>query len=96
MPISTYVKRRFCVEQISVVPLGGMLRSGSMQRSEYIVLGMTCAHCVASVREEVGEVPGVRGIELDLESGRLAVTGDGVEDAAVRAAVTEAGYEVAE
>jgi copper chaperone len=61
---------------------------------EYTVEGMTCAHCVASVREEVGEVPGVHAVEVELASGRVAVTGTGVDDAAVRAAVAEAGYEV--
>jgi copper chaperone len=61
----------------------------------YTVSGMTCAHCVLSVREEVGDVDGVEAVEVDLESGRMAVAGAGVDDAAVRAAVDEAGYEVA-
>jgi copper chaperone CopZ len=62
---------------------------------EYVVTGMTCEHCVMSVREEVSEVPGVRQVDVDLAGGRLTVTGDGVSDDAVRAAVAEAGYEVA-
>ena len=61
----------------------------------YTVEGMTCRHCVASVQEEVGEVAGVRDVAVDLESGRVDVTGSGVDDAAVRAAVAEAGYRVA-
>jgi copper chaperone len=61
----------------------------------YAIAGMTCAHCVASVVEEVGEVAGVERVEVDLASGRMVVAGDGVEDAAVRAAVGEAGYAVA-
>jgi copper chaperone len=61
----------------------------------YTVTGMTCSHCALSVREEVGEVAGVRDVDVDLASGRLTVSGAGVEDAAVRAAVAEAGYEVA-
>jgi len=61
----------------------------------YTVSGMTCAHCVASVREEVGEVAGVSEVEVELASGRLEVSGDDFTDAAVRAAVEEAGYEVA-
>jgi copper chaperone len=61
----------------------------------YTVSGMTCAHCVLSVREEVGDVDGVEAVEVGLESGRMAVAGAGVDDAAVRAAVDEAGYEVA-
>jgi len=61
----------------------------------YTVNGMTCAHCVLSVREEVQEVDGVRAVDVDLASGRMVVTGDTVDAAAVRAAVEEAGYEVA-
>ena len=61
---------------------------------EYTVSGMTCAHCVMSVREEVSEVSGVRAVDVDLASGRLTVGGEGVSADAVKAAVAEAGYEV--
>ena len=61
----------------------------------YVVNGMTCDHCVLSVTEEVSEVAGVERVEVDLASGRLVVHGHGFADAAVRDAVTEAGYEVA-
>lgn len=60
----------------------------------YAVAGMTCTHCVASVTEEVSDLPGVREVEVDLASGRLVVTGE-VGDDAVRAAVAEAGYRLA-
>ena len=60
----------------------------------YSVEGMTCGHCAASVTEEVGAVPGVTGVEVDLESGRVAVSGTGFGDAAIGTAVQEAGYEV--
>ena len=60
--------------------------------STYSVSGMTCEHCARSVTEEVSEVPGVEAVEVDLDGGRLVVRGDGVEEAAVRAAVDEAGY----
>jgi copper chaperone CopZ len=60
----------------------------------YTVAGMTCAHCVASVREEVSEVPGVESVLVDLASGRLRVTGRAFADDTVSAAVAEAGYEV--
>jgi copper chaperone len=63
--------------------------------STYTVKGMTCGHCVQSVTEEVSEVAGVRGVEVDLASGRVTVSSEQpVDDAAVRAAVSEAGYEV--
>jgi copper chaperone len=59
----------------------------------YAVTGMTCEHCVASVTEEVSEVPGVVGVEVDLGTGRLSVTaGEPVSRDAVAAAVEEAGY----
>jgi copper chaperone len=61
----------------------------------FTVTGMTCGHCVASVTEEVSEVPGVTDVAVDLDSGLLTVTSDGpVDDAAVRAAVDKAGYAV--
>jgi copper chaperone len=63
--------------------------------STYAVKGMTCAHCVRSVTEEVSAVPGVTVVDVDLASGRLTVSSERpVDDGAVRAAVAEAGYEV--
>ncbi|MBJ7354091.1 MAG: heavy-metal-associated domain-containing protein [Thermoleophilaceae bacterium] len=64
----------------------------------YVVTGMTCSHCVASVTEEVTEVPGVEAVEVDLSSGEVTVTtgSSGVSDDAVRAAVELAGYTVVE
>jgi len=64
-----------------------------MASKTWIVDGMTCGHCVASVSEEVGKVPGVAGVEVDLQSKRVVVTGDDVPDGAVVAAVDEAGYD---
>jgi copper chaperone len=61
----------------------------------YTVQGMTCDHCVASVHEEVSELAGVDRVEVDLASGRLEVTGSAISDDEVRAAVEEAGYELA-
>ena len=66
-----------------------------MSSATYTVVGMTCGHCVTAVTEEVGQVPGVTAVDVDLTSGALTVTGDApVDEAAVRAAVEEAGYEV--
>lgn len=59
----------------------------------YAVSGMTCGHCELSVREEVSEVAGVQAVEVSAATGTLAVTAVGpVDDAAVLAAVAEAGY----
>ncbi|WP_248965376.1 heavy-metal-associated domain-containing protein [Sphaerisporangium perillae] len=66
-----------------------------MSSTTYTVKGMTCGHCVSSVKEEVGEVPGVTGVEVDLPTGLVTVQSEGpVDDAALTAAVQEAGYEV--
>ena len=64
-----------------------------MSTSTYTVTGMSCAHCEASVREEVSGVAGVRGVDVDAETGTLIVTSDGpAEDAQILDAVVEAGY----
>jgi copper chaperone len=60
----------------------------------YEVEGMTCGHCVQAVTEEVSAVPGVEDVDVDLTTGTVAVTGRDVDEAAVRAAVDEAGYDV--
>ena len=60
----------------------------------YTVTGMTCAHCKSSVLEEVLQVEGVRAADVDLDAGTLTVRGE-ADDAAIRAAVDEAGYAVA-
>jgi copper chaperone CopZ len=67
-----------------------------MSTATYTVVGMTCSHCVNSVTEEVSQVPGVTDVNVDLATGGLSVTSDAdVNDDAVRAAVEEAGYQVA-
>lgn len=60
----------------------------------YQVDGMTCGHCRAAVMEEVGALAGVDHVEVDLAGGRMVVQGAALDDAAVAAAVDEAGYEV--
>jgi copper ion binding protein len=61
----------------------------------YTVTGMTCDHCVTSVTEEVQEIPGVEQVDVVLDTGSLTVTGaEPVDDAAVKAAVEEAGYQL--
>jgi copper chaperone len=66
------------------------------QTSTWTVTGMTCGHCVASVTEEVSELPGVESVDVVLETGAVTVTSAEPLDAdAVRAAVEEAGYQLA-
>jgi copper chaperone CopZ len=76
-------------------PYQEQLPMNSTETRDYTVQGMTCSHCVLSVREEVSEVPGVLAVDVDLDSGRMTVTGQNVPDDAVRDAVADAGYEVA-
>ncbi|MEV8637168.1 heavy-metal-associated domain-containing protein [Streptosporangium sp. NPDC051023] len=66
-----------------------------MSTTTYTVQGMTCGHCVSSVKEEIGEVPGITGVDVDLATGLVTVSGEGpISDDAIRAAVETAGYEV--
>ena len=67
-----------------------------MAISTYTVTGITCDHCVASVRDEIGKVDGVTSVGVELASGTVTVESERpVDPAAVSAAVAEAGYEVA-
>jgi len=67
-----------------------------IETSTYVVTGMTCEHCVASVTEELQELAGVRDVAVDLATGVVTVTSETpLAEDAVRAAVDEAGYELA-
>jgi copper chaperone CopZ len=69
--------------------------SDQRENRVYLVPGMHCAHCVAAVEEEVSAVPGVESAATDLETKRVDVAGQGLDDAAIRAAIEEAGYQAA-
>jgi len=56
------------------------------------VEGMSCEHCVAAVTTEVGAVPGVAGVSVDLEAGTVTVAGG--DRSAIEAAIDEAGFDV--
>jgi copper chaperone CopZ len=65
------------------------------QTTEYTVTGMTCAHCVASVTEEIQEIAGVTDVAVDLASGGVRVTSTHpLATSEVRSAVEEAGYQL--
>ena len=61
----------------------------------YSVPAIHCAHCAMSIREEVSEVEGVDDVAVDLDTKVVTVSGYDLDDAAVRAAIVEAGYEAA-
>ncbi|MCA2205968.1 MULTISPECIES: cation transporter [Nocardia] len=67
-----------------------------MATTTYTVTGMTCGHCVSSVKQEIGKIDGVTSVDVDLASGLVRVdSANEVSDADVAAAVDEAGYELA-
>ena len=61
----------------------------------YTVSGMSCGHCKAAVTEEISALEGVDAVSVDLDTRRVEVTGAGLDDSAIRAAIEEAGYEAA-
>ena len=61
----------------------------------YSVPAIHCAHCASSIREEMSEVEGVHDVVVDLEAKLVTVSGSGLDDAALRAALEEAGYDAA-
>jgi len=66
-----------------------------MTTTDWQVTGMTCAHCVAAVTEELTAIDGVRSVHVELETGQVTVTSDGpLEEQVVAAAVEEAGYQL--
>jgi copper chaperone len=70
-----------------------------MPTTTYSVNGMTCGHCSAAVTEELGKLPGVQEVTIDLKAGGTSavhVTSESsLDESAVREAVDEAGYELA-
>lgn len=65
------------------------------QTSTYTVTGMTCGHCVASVTEEVRQIPGVQDVAVDLPTGAVTITSTApLDEVAVKAAVEAAGYQL--
>ena len=66
-----------------------------MDTVAYSVPGMTCDHCRAAVAEEISAVPGVQHVTVDLASKSVEVQGRALDDRALRAAIENAGYDVA-
>ena len=64
-----------------------------MTEITYSVPGMSCGHCRAAITAEVSAVPGVRRVDVDLDAKLVAIGGDDLDDAALVAAIDEAGYE---
>ncbi len=61
------------------------------------VKGMTCEHCVSAVQKEIRSLPGVTGVDVELDTGTVRVTADPQPGmTALREAVDAAGYELAD
>ena len=67
--------------------------SQTAQQLTHSVPDMSCGYCRAAITSEVERVPGVGHVDVDLDAKRVTVTGDGIDDTAVRAAIDEAGYD---
>jgi copper chaperone len=68
-----------------------------MTLSVITVTGMSCEHCEKAVRSEISAIPGVSQVDVDVASGEVKILADRTPDmAALRAAVEEAGYQLAE
>ena len=65
-----------------------------MSALTFTVPGMTCGHCEAAVKGEVGKVAGVADVAVDLDTKIVTVEGDQLDSAAIVAAIDEAGFEV--
>ncbi len=61
----------------------------------YTVPGISCGHCTQAIEEEVALVAGVESVSADVDSKRVVVRGADLDDAAIRAAIDEAGYDAA-
>lgn len=64
-----------------------------MSQHLYSVPAMSCSHCETAVKKEISGLPGVESVLVDLDSKRVEVTGEDLDDAAIRAAIEDAGYE---
>jgi copper chaperone CopZ len=67
-------------------------------KKTFLVRGMTCAHCISSVTEEISEVPGVLSVSVDLvidgDSVVNVESGSEIDEKLIRAAIDEAGYDL--
>jgi len=66
-----------------------------MSEVTYRVPEMSCGHCKQAVSQELLAVDGVESVEVDLDTKLVVVQGNGLDDAQLRTAIEEAGYEAA-
>jgi copper chaperone CopZ len=59
----------------------------------YSVPGVSCGHCQTAITAEVTGVRGVDSVDVDLDTKLVRITGENLDDAALVAAIDEAGYD---
>jgi copper chaperone CopZ len=64
-----------------------------MEEIRYDVPGVSCSHCEQAIAAEVGTVAGVESVDVDLNAKTVVVRGHGLDEASVRAAIAEVGYQ---
>lgn len=68
---------------------------GGLMQTNLKIKGMTCGHCVSAVTEQLSSIPGVSKVDVDLESGQVAVISvEALAEELIVSAVDEAGYEL--
>ena len=68
--------------------------SQTAEQMTYSVPGVSCGHCRAAITSEVERVAGVSAVDVALDAKRVTVVGRDLDDAAIRAAIDEAGFDV--
>jgi copper ion binding protein len=75
--------------------MNDMPTTNSITEISYAVPGVSCEHCRVAITNEVGTLGGVSAVAVDLEAKTVTVSGAGLDDAAIRNAIDDAGYDVA-
>ena len=65
------------------------------QQLVFTVPGITCGHCEAAIKREVGPIDGVSAVDVDIDSKLVTVRGEALDRDDIVAAIDEAGYDVA-
>lgn len=72
-----------------------MTTNNAATEISYAVPGVSCEHCRVAITNEVGTLGGISAVVVDLEARTVTVSGSALDDAAIRNAIDDAGYDVA-
>ena len=85
--------QKISVKQTTIKPSNG----GTTMKKELMIEGMMCQNCVKHVTHALDGIPGTSHVQVSLEDKKATVeVPESVTDETLKAAVTEAGYEVTE